>query len=83
MSTKSSLIMEQPIGASPLSTHPRQTPRSSVWTLVQVRVHRKYDAASCGEKACEIPLWPTEPQCTQQSSSSPQLPFLSTCMNNT
>ena len=25
--------------------------------LYQVRVHRKYDRESCGEKGCEMPLW--------------------------
>ena len=74
MSNKSSLITEQPIGASQLSSYPGQTPCSTV-QAVQARVHRKCDAARCGEKACEIPLWPTKPQCAQvtQQTSSPQL----------
>jgi hypothetical protein len=31
-------------------------------TLFQARVHRKYDAVSRGEKACEIALWLTRTQ---------------------
>ena len=78
MSAKSSLIKEQLIGASSLLSHPGQTPCSSVWTLVQAHVHRNYDAASCGEKACEIPLWLTKPQCTQvKLNKHPHHNFLS------
>ena len=65
MSNRSSFITDQPIGTSPLSSYPGQTPCSSAWTLFQTRVHRKYDALSCGEKACKIPLWSTKSQCTQ------------------
>jgi hypothetical protein len=65
MFVKSFLITEQPIGASPLPSYPGQTTCSSVWTLFQARVHRKYNEFCCGEKAWKIPLWFTINTCIQ------------------
>jgi hypothetical protein len=62
MFIKSSLVTEQPTGASLLSPQPGQTSYlflvdfiTGLFRVITEPLRRKYDAPSCGEKACEIP----------------------------
>ena len=83
------LIKKQPIGASSLASYPGQTSCSSLFGLrLQARVGNSKTSArealqtELQRNDCEISLWSTalkHERAELEKTSSPQLPFASTC----